>query len=96
MIRAIDNKPLDLSDDEFAYYMQIVEAFGESIFQDTFETDDDPVSAQYGWITLVKPPFNKSLPLGAVFLLFNIQHNQRSRKLDEMIMQFQNMIKHRE
>jgi len=85
MIRAVANKPLDLSDDEFVYYLQIVEAFGDGIFQDTFETDEEPDSPQHGWITLVKPPFNKSLPMGVVFFLFNVMLNQRVRKFDTMI-----------
>jgi hypothetical protein len=85
MIRAVANKPLDLSDDEFEYYLQIVEAFGANIFQDTFETNEDPNSPQHGWITLVKPSFNKSLPMGVVFFLFNVMLNQRVRKFDTVM-----------
>lgn len=85
MIRAVANKPLDLSDDEFEYYMQIVEAFGDNVFQETFETDDEPSSPQHGWITIVKPPFNKTLPMGVVFFLFNVMLNQRVRKFDTMM-----------
>lgn len=85
MIRAVANKPLDLSDDEFAYYMQITEAFGVNIFQDTFETEEDPGSQQHGWITLVKPPFNQNLPMGVIFFLFNVMLNQRVRNFDAMM-----------
>jgi len=85
VIRAVANKPLELSDDEFEYYMQIVEAYGTSIFQDTFETDEEPTSPQHGWITIVKPPFNKTLPMGVVFFLFNVMLNQRVRKVDTMM-----------
>ena len=89
MIRAVANKPLDLSDDEFAYYMQIVEAFGDNIFQETFETDEESNSPQHGWITIVKPPLNKNLPIGVVFFLFNVMLNQRVRKFDDMIIKFE-------
>lgn len=80
MIRAVDNKPLELSDDEFAYYMQIVEAFGANIFQNTFEVEEKEDSPNYGFIKLVTPPMNKNLPLGVVFFfdeLYVKSENQR-------------------
>lgn len=85
MIRAVANKPLDLTDDEFEYYTSIVTAFGVNVFQDTFEAEDDEASVQYGWITLVKPPLNNTLPIGVVFFLFNVMLNQRMRKFEEMM-----------
>jgi hypothetical protein len=85
MIRAIANKPLDLTDDEFQYYLSIIEAFGTNIFQDTFEVEDGESHVQYGWITLVKPPLNNTLPIGVVFFLFNVMLNQRMRKFEEMM-----------
>jgi hypothetical protein len=89
MIRAVANKPLELSDDEFEYYMQIVEAYGTDVFQETFETDEEPASTQHGWITMVKPPFNKTLPMGVVFFLFNVMLNQRVRKFDTMMVKLE-------
>ncbi len=84
MIRAIANKPLDLTDDEYEYYVSIINAFGNNIFQDTFEVEDEnEASAKYGWITLVKPPLNNNLPMGVVFFLFNVMLNQRMRKFEE-------------
>lgn len=93
MIRAIGNQPLDLTDDEFEYYMQIVEAYGAGIFQDTFESDDDPGSSQHGWVTLVTPPFNKTLPMGVVFFLFNVMLNQRARKVEDMMGRVDDLLK---
>ena len=93
MIRAVANKPLDLADDEFEYYMQIIEAYGTNVFQDTFETNEDPDSPQHGWITLVTPPFNKTLPMGVVFFLFNVMLNQRARQVDKMIVKFEELVK---
>jgi hypothetical protein len=92
MIRAVANKPLDLVDDEFAYYMQITEAYGANVFQDTFETDEEASSLQHGWITMVTPPFNKNLPMGVIFFLFNVMLNQRARKVDQMITKFESMM----
>lgn len=80
MIRAIDNKPVDLSDDEFEYYLQIIKEFGTNVLQETFETEECS-----GFITLVKPPMNAKLPLGIVFFLFNVMLNQRVRRFDEMM-----------
>jgi hypothetical protein len=83
MIRAVDFKPLDLSDEEFEYYLAIVKEFGDNCFQDTFETDEDT-----GYIMLVKPSPNSSVKLGIVFFLFNVMLNQRVREFDKLMMEF--------
>ena len=93
MIRAIANKPLDLSDDEFAYYLQIIEAFGPNIFQDTFEVVEEAGSPEHGWITVVTPPFNKSLPMGVIFFLFNVMLNPRVRNQEKKMIELENMKK---
>lgn len=67
MIRAIDNKPLDLSDNEFEYYIKLVEAFSTNVFQNTFEVEEKEDSPDYGFIKLVTPPMDRNLPLGVVF-----------------------------
>lgn len=85
MIRAVDNKPLDLSDQEHEYYLQIMKEFGSQIFQDTFEVDETEGSPYYGFITLVKPPMNKNLPMGVIFALFNCMLNQRVREFEKMM-----------
>ena len=79
MIRAVDSKPLDLTDEEFSYYLLIVKEFGTNVFQETFETDESN-----GFITLVKPPMNSKLPMGVVFFLFNVMLNQRIRQFEEL------------
>ena len=86
MIRAIANKPLDLSDEEFEYYLSIIQAFGPNIFQNTFEVDDNETSLKYGWITLVTPPLNATIPMGVIMFLFNVQLNQRMRKIDAFLL----------
>jgi len=91
MIRAVANKPLELSNEEFQYYIEIMKAFGEDVFYNTFDVEENENSPNYGFITLVKPTLNKTLPLGAVFFLFNCMLNQRIRKLDEMMIKLENV-----
>lgn len=85
MIRAIDNKPLELSDEEFEYYLLCIKEFGEKVFQNTFEVDENENSPYYGFITLVKPPFNTTTPMGAIFFLFNVEMNQRMREIERVL-----------
>lgn len=84
MIRAIDFKPLDLSDDEFEYYNLIINEYTDRIFQDTFDVDENDTSEDFGCITFVKPPMNKQLPMIVIFFLFNVMLNQRRRKMDDL------------
>lgn len=93
MIRAVANKPLDLTDDEFQYYLQIIEAYGPNIFQETFISDEEPNSPQHGLITMVTPPFSGTLPMGVVFFLFNVMLNQRARQVDRSIVSLNDLIK---
>lgn len=79
MIRAVNFKKLDLSDEEFAYYLSIIKEFGEGVFENAFDTDEDS-----GFITLVKPPMNNTIPIGVVFFLLNVMLNQRMRKTEEL------------
>lgn len=96
MIRAIDNKPLDLSDDEFEYYLALIQAFGNDIFQNLIEVDEDELSSQYGFITFVKPPINMTLPIAVIYFAFNIMNNQRIRELDKLINIYKEKIKEME
>ncbi len=82
MIRAIDNKPLDMSDDEYEYYKALVAEFGINTFRNLFESDETS-----GFITLVKPPINNNIQLGVIFFLFNLMLNQRVREYEELIKQ---------
>ena len=93
MIRAIDNKPLELSNEEFVYYNQIIEAFGVNIFQNTFEVEENESSESYGFITLVKPAMDKNLPLGVVYFLMNCMLNQRIRDFEKLMESVKNSLK---
>lgn len=79
MIRAVGNKRLELSDNEFEYCRSLREQFGSSSFVGLFETDNN------GIITFINPPVNKNVPLGVIFFLLNVMMNQRIRVLDGKI-----------
>ena len=79
MLRAVGNKRLELSDDEFGYYCSLREQFGESDFVGLFKTNKN------GIITSVNPPVNKTISLGIIFFLLNVMMNQRVRVLDRKI-----------
>ena len=79
MIRIIDNKRVDLTNDEFALYEKICRSYdrpnfkGEYLFEDLFESDDK------GFITFLKPPTNYTTP-EVIFFLINIMVHQHLRK----------------
>ena len=79
MIRIIDNKRVDLTNDEFALYEKICRSYdranfkGEYLFEDLFESDDK------GFITFLKPPTNYTTP-EVIFYLTNIMIHQHLRR----------------
>lgn len=76
MIRAIGNKRLNLSDEEFSYYNKLIEHIDSSEFNGIFESDKN------GIILNVMPNPNKQSSLVVYFFLMNVSFNQRLRKLD--------------
>jgi len=83
MIRAIDYKKVDLTDQEFDFYNQLIKTYmigdndGKAYFSDLFEADDN------GIITLIKPI--KSIPWSILFFIQNLMINQHLRSFDERI-----------
>lgn len=89
MIRAVGNKRLELSDNEFDYYSSLKEQFGDSEFVGLFKTDRN------GIIISVSPPVDKTVSMGIVFFVLNVMMNQRIRALDGKInkaMEFENKV----
>ena len=74
MIRAVANKRLELSDDEYSYFLSLKETFGESELKGVFSTDKN------GIITSVSPPIDKQISLGMLFFLLNVMMNQKLRQ----------------
>lgn len=79
MIKAIANKKLDLTKEEFDYYLELEKSFGKDSFYDLFKTNDD------GVITAITPSPSQPTAMLLIFFLLNVMHNQRLRKLDSWV-----------
>lgn len=79
MIRAIANKRLDVSKEEYLYFNTIKEEIGIDSFRGLFSTDEN------GIITAITPPPNKTTPMVSLFFILNVMMNQRIRALDRKI-----------
>lgn len=79
MIRIIDHKKVDMTDDEFNLYQQICrdndrDNFkGEYLFEDLFESDEK------GFLTFLKPP-KTYFTFEVIFFLFNLMQHQHLRR----------------
>ena len=84
-IRIVDFKRLDMTDQEFEYYNQLVEAFsddsysGKQQFHDMFDVDND------GCITMIRPPIGKEVGWAILVFLQNLMINQRLRRLEKWV-----------
>ncbi len=87
MIRAIANKRLDLSNDEFEYYKILLEKYGADSFRSLFDTD------QNGIIISVSPPLDGQTPMAVMFYMLNVMFTQRMRLLDLKISKFDELEK---
>jgi hypothetical protein len=76
MIRAVANKRLDLSGEEYSYFKDIKDEMGEDDFRGLFSSNKN------GIITSVTPPADRKTPMVILFFLLNVMMNQRIRMLD--------------
>jgi len=76
LIKALANKRIDLSSDEFSYYKMLSDKYGSDVFRSLFETD------QNGIITSVTPPLDGQTPMAVIFYMLNVMFAQRMRILD--------------
>jgi hypothetical protein len=89
-MRIVDYKEVEMSDEEFSYYQQIVKEFsdgmysGKEQFRDTFDVDDN------GCITLIRPPLKKQVAWVVLLFLQNLMINQRIRLMEKRITEFIN------
>jgi hypothetical protein len=79
MIKAIANKKLDLTKEEYDYYLELENSFGKESFYDLFKTNDD------GSIIAITPSPAQPTAMLLIFFLLNVMHNQRLRKLDSWV-----------
>jgi|SRR5271166_2859715 len=89
MIKVVDNKKLDMTDDEWGMYQKIVASYttvgskGEDLFIDLFETNAD------GIITFLKPPSKRHTSLEIFLFLMALMQHQHLRlmhaQVDEIV-----------
>lgn len=76
MLKIIDNKRIDLTDEEYTMYEAICNGYvqGKDLFKDLFETDEE------GLIVFLKPP-KKMFSMEVVLFLQNVMVHQHLRKI---------------
>lgn len=88
MIRVIDHKAVDMTNEEYDYYNSLVKEFtygnhnGKDQFHDLFDVDGD------GCISLVRPPIKKRVGWAIIVFLQNLMINQRLRRMEKKIEEF--------
>lgn len=84
-IRVIDNKAVDLTEDEYEMYQKIVKSYtsltnkGEDLFIDLFESDDK------GIILFLKPPSKRQTSFEVFLFLVSIFQHQHTRLMYEQV-----------
>jgi hypothetical protein len=75
-MKIIDNKKIDLTEDEYETYLRISAEYkqGKDLFRDLFETNED------GLIIFIKPP-KRIFSMEIVVFLQNIMVHQHLRKI---------------
>lgn len=96
-MRVIDNKKIDLTEDEWDMYKKIVKSYttatnkGEDLFIDLFETDED------GIIVFLKPPSKRQTSFEVFLFLMSVMQHQHLRlmhkQVDDICNQFRSKIK---
>lgn len=84
-LKVVDNKRLEMTDEEFAMYQKIVKSYttatnrGEDLFKDLFETDER------GIIVLLKPPSKFRTSLEVFLFIMSLQQQQHIRIMYEQV-----------
>jgi len=95
-IRVVDNKKVEMTDDEWNLYAKICKSYaippnrGEDMFIDLFETDD------HGTIMFLKPPSKRSTSFEVFMFLMALQQQQHIRlmyaQVEDLCKQFKEKI----
>lgn len=81
----IDNKRIDLTNDEWTMYQKIVKSYtsltnkGEDLFIDLFETDE------HGIIVFLKPPSKRQTSFEVFLFLMAVQQQQHIRIMYDQV-----------
>lgn len=86
MIRAIANKKLNLTKEEYEYYLELEKNFGSDAFLELFDSDSD------GNIVAITPSPSQPTAMLLIFFLLNVMHNQKLRRLDSWAQKVDNLI----
>lgn len=96
-MRIVDNKKIDMTDDEWNMYQKIVKSYtnlnnkGEDLFIDLFETNDD------GIIIFLKPPSKRQTSFEVFLFLMALCQHQHLRvmrkEVDDMCEQIKIKLK---
>jgi len=84
-IRVVDNKKVEMTDDEWGMYNKIVKSYtditgkGEDLFIDLFETNGD------GIIIFLKPPSKRRTSLEVFLFLMALMQHQHLRLMHEQV-----------
>lgn len=93
MIRIIDNKKIEMTEDEWTMYQKIVKSYtnltnrGEDLFIDLFETDDR------GIIKFLKPPSKRQTSFEVFLFLMSLQQHQHLRLMYDQVDDICNQMK---
>ena len=95
-IRVVDSKKIDMTEDEWTMYTNMVKSYtdlhgkGEDLFIDLFETDDR------GIIIFLKPPSKRRTSFEVFLFLMSLMQHQHLRvmhaQVDDIVAQFKNKI----
>ena len=92
-LRIIDNKRVDVTEDEWAMYTQIVKSYtdlhgkGENLFIDLFETNDQ------GIIIFLKPPAKRRTSFEVFLFLMALMQHQHLRLMHAQVDDVLNQLK---
>ena len=89
-LRVIDFKQIDMTDEEFGFYNQLIESFtsghysGKEQFHDMFDVDSD------GCISMIRTPLGKEVGWAIIVFLQNLMINQRLRRIEKWVKELKN------
>lgn len=92
-IQVVDNKKLDMTNDEMVMYHNIVQSYttisnkGEDMFMDLFESNED------GIITFLKPPSKRHTSLEVFLFLMALMQHQHLRLMHQQVEEIVNELK---
>lgn len=92
-LRVIDNKKVEVTEDEWNMYQQIVRSYtdlhgkGEDLFIDLFETDEN------GIIIFLKPPSKRRTSLEVFLFLMSLMSHQHLRIMHKQVDDVCNQMK---